>query len=146
MKNRELVNLLNRTAAALENPRDLTLNEQDCLIEDLLAAAKEMNSDFDQQFSNHVQFPYFKQANEFTIRRSSGSVESRKGVKPKYPFKLMEPGDFFDVPADHESAQRIRKGFNSRVQSAAHCYGHRYNMRFVTFTLENKSIRVCRVS
>ena len=42
MKNRELVNLLNRAAAALETPQDLTKEDMEQLIEDLIVAAKEI--------------------------------------------------------------------------------------------------------
>lgn len=44
MKTRDLLNLLNRAAAALETPKDLTPKERAELIEDLLHAAKSLNT------------------------------------------------------------------------------------------------------
>ena len=45
MKNRDLVNLLNRAAAALETPKDLQPDEVDFLIEDLTVAAEEFQKE-----------------------------------------------------------------------------------------------------
>lgn len=45
MKKRDLVNLLNRAAAAIENPADLNHNEVQELLEDLLTAADELKKD-----------------------------------------------------------------------------------------------------
>lgn len=42
MKERDLVNLLNRAAAAIETPNDLNDQERDELVEDLTVAANEM--------------------------------------------------------------------------------------------------------
>jgi hypothetical protein len=43
LKTRDLVNLLNRAAAALETPADLTEQEQGELVQDLTAAAEEIH-------------------------------------------------------------------------------------------------------
>jgi hypothetical protein len=43
MKNQDLVNLLNRAAAYLETPGDISKAEVDYLIEDLTVAAKELD-------------------------------------------------------------------------------------------------------
>ena len=43
--NKELVNLLNRAAAALESPLDLNPIEMNELIEDLVCAANELESE-----------------------------------------------------------------------------------------------------
>lgn len=45
MKKRDLVNLLNRAAAFIETPRDLSPIERDELAEDLTVAAKELEEE-----------------------------------------------------------------------------------------------------
>jgi len=45
MKQRDLANLLNRAAAALETPRDLSNLEQDDLVEELTVAAEEAEAE-----------------------------------------------------------------------------------------------------
>lgn len=48
MKRRDLVNLLNRAAAALETPEDLTETGIALLIEDLCVAARELEDQEEQ--------------------------------------------------------------------------------------------------
>lgn len=47
VKKRDLINLLNRAAAALETPNDLTQEEKDFLVEDLVVAAKNLENEKD---------------------------------------------------------------------------------------------------
>lgn len=62
MKNRDLKNLLNRGAAALETPQDLNEQERKDLAEDLTAAAKGLEAvdgqgNVDLWYDNSIQFP-----------------------------------------------------------------------------------------
>lgn len=70
---------------------------------------------------------------------------TRPGATPKYPFRQMEVGDSFSVPADADGFYTNRNGYRAhRVQT---CMGHyrKDGLRFCSRMPPDGSCRVWRV-
>lgn len=75
-------------------------------------------------------------------------ADGRRGPEPKYPFRSMEVGDSFVVPAgEAKFSKRSADGRPvSRVSVATSGAGKRLGRRFVTRTNPDGSVRVWRTA
>jgi hypothetical protein len=72
-----------------------------------------------------------------------GTRETVLGTGTKYPFHLMRPQTYIEIPAGHPLAQKNRWG-NAKAQIDAIAYARRMGIKMTTATRSDGSVLVFR--